>query len=105
MTEIRLIGPDRAGMRRGRGESAASTAPSPGNLNPLIRSVAGASIEQIDLIFLELQRVRDVLHSEGARLGHEIASYGNLNQSILATMKVIRESLTPIADNGNTPRA
>jgi hypothetical protein len=104
MTEIRLIRPDQAGLRRGRSESVASTAPSPENLSPLIRSVAGASIEQIDLLFLELQRVRDVLHIEGARLGHEIVSYGSLNQSILATLKVIRESLTPIgADYGNTP--
>jgi len=97
MTEIRLIRRDAAGPRRERSEAEAPAAPSPANLNPLIRSVAGASLEEIELIFLELQRIRDVLHSEGERLSREVARYASLNQSLLATMKVIHESLKPIA--------
>ena len=92
MSEIRLIRGDVAGPRRERNEAGASE-----SLNPLIRSVAGASLEEIDLIFLELQRIRDVLHSEGERLSREVARYASLNQSLLATMKVIHESLKPIA--------
>ena len=99
MTEIRLIQRDAAGRRRERTEGEASAAPSPENLNPLIRSIAGASIEEIDLIFLELQRIRDVLQGEGARLSRGLARYASLNQSVLATMKVIGESLKPIATN------
>jgi hypothetical protein len=68
----------------------------------LIRSVAGASIEEIDRIFLELQRIRDELHGE--RLGREFARFANLNQSILASMKIIRESLKPIASNDGNVR-
>ena len=97
MTEIRLIRRDAAGPRRDRSEGAASNAPSPENLSPLIRSVAGASIEEIDRILVELQRIRDVLHDEGARLSREIARYANLNQSIHATVKLLGESLKPIS--------
>ena len=102
MTDIRLIPRDPAGPRQGRSKAEPSTAPSPESLNPLLRSVAGASIEEIDRIFLELQRIRDELHGEGARLGREFARFASLNQSILASMKIIRESLKPIgSDDGN----
>src|SRR5215471_10221007 len=97
MTEIRLIRRDAAGPRRDRSEGMASTALSPENLSPLIRSVAGASIEEIDRIILELQRFRDVMHDEGARLSRELARYASLNQSVLATMKVLGESLRSMA--------
>jgi hypothetical protein len=102
MTEIRLIRGDAAGPRRERSQGEPAADPSSENLNPLIRSVAGASLEEIELIFLELQRIRDVLHGEGGRLSREVARYASLNQSVLATMKVIRESLKPMAStNGN----
>jgi hypothetical protein len=44
-----------------------------------------------------LQRIRDALQDEGARLSGELARYAGLNQSVLATLKVIGESLKPIA--------
>jgi hypothetical protein len=97
MTEIRLIRRDASGPRQQRSQSDAPTAPSLENLNPLIRSVAGASIDEIDRIFLELQRIRDLVHGEGGRLSREVARYATFNQSVQATMKVIRESLKPIA--------
>ena len=97
MTEIRLIRRDASGPRHERSEGEAPPAPSPENLNPLIRSVAGASIDEIDRIFLELQRIRDLVHGEGGRLSREVARYASFSQSVLATMKVIRESLKPIA--------
>jgi hypothetical protein len=104
MTEIHLIPRDAASSRRGRSEGKAPTAASSENLNPLPRSVTHASIEEIDRIFLELQRIRDALYDESARLSRELARYASFNQSVLATMKVIRESLTPIAStNGNAP--
>ena len=97
MTEIRLIRRDAAGPRRERSDAEPSTAPSSENLNPLIRSVAGASIEEIDRVFLELKRIRDALQGDGVRLTRDLARYASLNQSVLATMKVIAESLKPIA--------
>jgi hypothetical protein len=104
MTEIHLIQRDASASRRGRSDGKAPATPSFENPNPLPRSVTHASIEEIDLIFLELQRIRDELYDEGARLSRELARYASFNQSVLATMKVIRESLTPIAStNGNAP--
>ena len=97
MTEVRLIRGDAAPPRRARSGGEAPAAPSPGNLNPLVRSVARASIEEIDLILLELQRIRDEVQGEGERLTRELTRYASLNQSVLATMKVIHESLRPIA--------
>ena len=105
MTEIRLIRRDAAGPRRERSEGEAPAVSAAENLNPLIRSVAGASVEEIELLFLELQRIRDVLHGEGERLTREVARYVSFNQSVLATMKVIRESLKPMAStDGNAFR-
>jgi hypothetical protein len=97
MTEIRFIRRDAALPRRERSEGEAATDPSAENLNPLVRSVAGATMEEIELIILELQRIRDMLNSESGRLSREIARYAGFNQSLLATMKVVRESLKPIA--------
>src|SRR5262249_16714442 len=97
MTEIRLIRRDASAARQERSEGEAAVAPSPENLSPLIRSVAGVSIDEIDRIFLELQRIRDVLHGEGGRLSREVGRYASFSQSVRATMKVIRESLKPIA--------
>jgi len=102
MTEIRVIQRDAAAPLRGRSVLEASTAPSPKNLNPqilspLTQSVAHAAIEEIDRVFIDLQRIRDVLHAEGARLSGELARYANLNQSVQETMKVISDSLKPLA--------
>jgi len=107
MTEIHSIRRDAPGRRRERSEGEAPAVSSPENLNPLIRIVAGASVEEIELIFLELKRIRDELHGEGERLSREVARYVSLNQSVLATMKIIREGLEPLAStDGNVhPRA
>jgi hypothetical protein len=104
MTEVRLIRGDAGPPRRARSDGEAPAAPSPGNLNPLVRSVARASIEEIDRIFVELQRIRDAVHGEGERLSRELTRYASLNQSVLATMQVIRESLKPIASADENAR-
>ena len=105
MTEVRLIRGDAASPRRGRSDGEAPAAPSPENLNPLVRNVARASIEEIDLIFHELQRIRDAVHGEGERLTRELSRYASLNQSVLATMKVIHDSLKPIGSGGGDARS
>ncbi|HLH88002.1 MAG TPA: hypothetical protein VKX28_06040 [Xanthobacteraceae bacterium] len=102
MTEVRLIRGDAAPPRRARSDGEAPAARSPGNLNPVIRNVARASIQEIDLILLELQRIRDLVQHGGERLTRELTRYASLNQSVLATMKVIHESLKPVGSaDGN----
>jgi Mg2+ and Co2+ transporter CorA len=76
-----------------RSEADASNDSAPEKLNGLIRRVAGSSAEEIDQVILELQRVRDMLHSEGERLSGQIARYASLNQHLMAGMKVIAENL------------
>jgi hypothetical protein len=64
------------------------------NLNSLIRRVAGASMEEIDRVILELQAVRDLLRTEGERVNREISSYASLSHATTTSMKVIADSLT-----------
>ena len=63
------------------------------NLNALIRRVAGASMEEIDRVILELQGVREMLRSEGERVSRELAGYASLSHASMTAMKVIGDSL------------
>jgi hypothetical protein len=77
--------------QRGEGDTAADTAAE--NLNALIRRVAGASMEEIDRVILELQGIRDMLRSEGERVSRELAGYASLSHASMTAMKVIGDSL------------
>lgn len=63
------------------------------NVNFLVQRVAGASVNEIDSVIAELQNVRELLRTEGDRVQREIASYANLSQAAMASMKVIAESM------------
>jgi hypothetical protein len=78
--------------RRPRIEPAAGD-PASDNLDALIRRVAGASMDEIDRVILELQGVRDMLRKEGERVGREIAGYASLNHASMTAMRVIADSL------------
>ena len=54
---------------------------------------AGASMEEIDRVILELQGVRDMLRSEGERVSRELAGYASLSHASMTAMKVIGDSL------------
>jgi len=96
--EIReFIRRDVAHLRRPRPdlETAAATGDSAAeNLNSLIRRVAGASMEEIDRVILELQAVRDMLRNEGERVSREISGYASLSHAATTSMKVIADSIT-----------
>lgn len=95
--EIReFIRRDVAHLRRPRPDSETATAgdPTTENLNSLIRRVAGASMEEIDRVILELQAVRDMLRNEGDRVSREISSYASLSHAATTSMKVIADSIT-----------
>jgi hypothetical protein len=92
--EIReFVRRDIAYLRRQRPEDSPPE-PISDNLNGLIRRVSGASMEEIDRVILELQGVRDMLRSEGERVGREIAGYASLSHAAMTAMKVIGDSLT-----------
>jgi len=92
--EIReFVRRDVATQRRQRSEEDAAADPAAENLNALIRRVAGASMEEIDRVILELQGVRDMLRSEGERVSRELAGYASLSHASMTAMKVIGDSL------------
>ncbi|HEY7666299.1 MAG TPA: hypothetical protein VH934_24535 [Xanthobacteraceae bacterium] len=80
------------GLRRqpeSDGEMAAAS-----NINALLQRVAGTSVQEIDRLITELQTLRDMLHSEAARVQREIVEYATLSQAALQSTKIIAESLT-----------
>lgn len=89
MTDSRkLMGPRwGVGGRDARSDQAAAY------LDSLIQRVASASTDEITEVILDLRRMRDAVHSKSERWGGDIADYARLNQSVMATMKVISESL------------
>jgi len=92
--EIReFVRRDVATFRRQRGEGDTAADPAAENLNALIRRVAGASMEEIDRVILELQGIRDMLCSEGERVSGELAGYASLSHASMTAMKVIGDSL------------
>lgn len=94
--EIReFVRRDVAFLRRHRNETEQQTSePVIDNLNALLRRVSGASMEEIDRVILELQGVREMLRSEGERVGREIAGFASLSHAAITAMKVIGDSLT-----------
>lgn len=93
--EIReFVRRDVAFLRRQRPDTDTPSEPVADNLNGLIRRVSGASMEEIDRVILELQTVREMLRSEGERVGREIAGYASLSHAAMTAMKVIGDGLT-----------
>jgi hypothetical protein len=64
------------------------------NISSLLQRVSGSSVQEIDRLIGELQTLRDMLHSEGARVQREIIQYANLSQAAMQSTKIIAESLT-----------
>jgi hypothetical protein len=77
---------------RKQSESVAETPAE--NINFLVQRVAGASLREIDAVIDELRNVRDFLRNEGDRVQREIATYANLSQAAMASMKIIADSMS-----------
>jgi enoyl reductase-like protein len=79
-------------------EAAQSNHRSAETLDALMRRIAGASIDEIDGVMRELESVREMLRSEGARISREIAGYAALCQESTTAMKTIANSITKWKD-------
>lgn len=88
---------------RQRNGADAVADPATENLNALIRRVAGASMDEIDRVILELQSVRDMLRNEGERVSRELAGYASLSHAAMTAMKVIGDSLKQWRDTPVNP--
>ena len=63
------------------------------NINSLLQGATATSVQEIEKLISEPQALRDMLHSEAARVQHEIVQYSNLAQAALQSTKTITESL------------
>jgi hypothetical protein len=63
------------------------------NISTLLQRVAGTSVQEIDRLIAELQTLREILQTEGARVQREITEYAHLSQSAMQSTKIIAESL------------
>ena len=63
------------------------------NIGALLQRVSGSSVHEIDRLISELQTLRELLESEGARVQREVAEYAHLSQSAMQSTKIIAESL------------
>src|SRR5262245_50176203 len=81
------------GPRRGVGGRDARSDQAAAYLDALIQRVASVSTDEVTEVILELRRMRDAVHGKSERRCSGIADYAGLHQSVMATMKVISESL------------
>jgi hypothetical protein len=63
------------------------------NINAVLQGATVTSVQEIEKFIAELQALRDMLHSEAARVQREIVQYSNLTQAALQSTKTITESL------------
>ena len=91
--EIReFIRRDVAHLRRPQPEGTSEQAVN--NINSLLDRVSGSSVSEIDSLIADLRNVRDFLRTEGERVQREIASYAQLSQVAMTSVKIIAESMT-----------
>ncbi len=64
------------------------------NIGTLLQRVAGTSVKEIDKLIVELQTLRDMLHTESTRVQREIVEFATLSQAAMQSTKIIAESLT-----------
>jgi hypothetical protein len=70
------------------------------NIATLLQRVAGTSVQEVDRLIVELQQLRELLQSEGARVQRELTEYAHLSQSAMQSTKIIAESLNHWKDDG-----
>ena len=91
--EIReFIRRDVAHLRRALPEGASEQAVT--SINSLLDRVSGSSVTEIDSLIDDLRNVRDFLKTEGDRVQREIASYAQLSQVAMTSVKIIAESMS-----------
>ena len=90
--EIReFIRRDVGHLRRAPTEASEQAA---NNINSLLDRVSGSSVSEIDSLIADLRNVRDFLQTEGERVQREIASYAQLSQVAMTSVKIIAESMS-----------
>jgi hypothetical protein len=73
------------------------------SIGSLLQRIAGSSVQEIDRLIAELQTLRKLLETEGARVQREIIEYAHLSQSAMQTTNVIAENLARRKVHADTP--
>ena len=90
--EIReFVRRDVAGLRRQPENDSELVA---NNISTLLQRVAGSSVQEIDKLISELQTLREMLTTEGARVQKEIVEYATLSQAAMQSTRIIAESIS-----------
>jgi hypothetical protein len=90
--EIReFVRRDVAGLRRQPETDSELVA---NNISTLLQRVAGTSVQEIDKLISELQTLREMLTTEGARVQKEIVEYATLSQAAMQSTRIIAESIS-----------
>jgi hypothetical protein len=63
------------------------------NISSLLQRTAGTSVREVDNLISELEKLREKLKRDAARVQHELVEYATLSQSTLQSTRVISESL------------
>jgi hypothetical protein len=63
------------------------------DVNSFVQRVAGVSLDQLDDAIVDLQQLRDFLHSEGERIQSEISGYLQLNHLAIDSTKSIVDNI------------
>ena len=92
--EIREFVRRDVGQLRRPGVEPQSSEQAATNINSLLDRVSGSSVSEIDSLIADLRNVRDFLQTEGERVQREIASYAQLSQVAMTSVKIIAESMT-----------
>jgi hypothetical protein len=63
------------------------------NLNAIVQRVAGSSVEEIDNLIGQLERLREHLRNEGQRVQREVMAYAQMSHAAMRSTQIIAESM------------
>jgi hypothetical protein len=73
------------------------------DINSLVQQVAGVSLDQVDDVIVDLQQLRDFLHSEGERVQQEISGFLQLNRAAIGSTRVISDNIRNLKEATREP--
>jgi hypothetical protein len=62
----------------------------------LVRQISGRSVRDINHLVDGLQRLREKLHDDGARLANEISNYAQFSDLVVQLTKIASDSMTHV---------
>ena len=101
-----ILKPDWPAKRVGPEEYAPPHRRPPGqtateSMEALVAQAVGASMDEIDRLSAELDKVREVLRNEGGRVGRLVTNYVGLSEATMAAMKIISDRLKAWKDSSH----